>query len=100
MLISQLFSGNADLETVAGGGRRILAPETSDSVALIQQALLAIGASFPTGGVDGAFGQETADAVVAFKRSRNLVPGDPVVGPGTTKRLDLEEPVRNFVCEA
>jgi hypothetical protein len=90
MLQSQLFSGNADLASVAAGARRIRAPESSDSVALIQKALLAVGATFESGGVDGIFGRETGNAVVAFKSSRNLAPLDPVVGPGTTKRLDLE----------
>src|SRR3954454_3290404 len=90
MLVSSLFASSGDLANVAAGGRRILAPEVSDSVALIQQALLAVGAALPTSQVDGAFGEETGAAVSRYKRDRVLSPEDPVVGPGTTKRLDLE----------
>lgn len=90
MLISQLFSGNIDLELIASGGRRMLAPENSDSVALVQQALLAIGFPLKMGGVDGIFAQETGDAVTAFKTDRLLSPNDPVVGTGTIRRLDTE----------
>src|SRR5687768_2176884 len=90
MLTSTIFAGSADLENVAAGGRRILAPETSDSVALIQQALLAVGMELPAAGVDDNFGGETGTAVSLFKADRSVLPSDPVVGPGTTKRLDLE----------
>jgi len=44
----------------------------------------------PTGGVDGVFAAETGDAVSRFKADRAVLPADPVVGPGTTQRLDLE----------
>jgi hypothetical protein len=90
MFKSKLFFGNADLELVAAGGRTILAPEVSDSVTLIQQALLAIGFPLKAAGIDGDFGTETGDAVSAFKRSRALSPADPIVGPGTIQQLDLE----------
>jgi hypothetical protein len=65
-------------------------PEVSDSVALIQEALVAIGMDLPIGGVDDAFGDETGTAVSDFKSDRNILPSDPVVGPGTVQRLDLE----------
>lgn len=90
MLQSSLFSGSADLNDVAAGNRRILAPEVSDSVALIQEALVAIGISLPTNGIDDAFGSETGTAVSNFKADRNVLPSDPVVGVGTITRLDLE----------
>jgi hypothetical protein len=90
MLISSIFAGNSDLERVAAGVRRIMAPETSDSVARIQQALIAVGLELATAGVDDNFGAETGVAVSAFKADRGISPSDPVVGPGTTKRLDLE----------
>lgn len=90
MLISQLLSQSADLQKVAAGGRRILSPEVSDSVALLQQALLAIGFALPDAGVDGAFGGEMGEAVTAYKASRELNPTDPVVGAGTSQRLDVE----------
>lgn len=90
MLHSLLIGSSSDLAFVAEGGRRILAPESSDSVARIQQALLMLGANLPESGIDGTFGTETGLAVSAFKESRGLSPSDPVVGVGTTKRLDLE----------
>lgn len=90
MLVSQLFAGNADLELVAAGGRRMLEPEQSDSVALVQIALVAIGFELKLAGIDENFGQETGDAVVRFKTDRGLFPNDPVVGPRTIQRLDLE----------
>ena len=90
MLSSSIFAGSADLEGVAAGTRRILAPEVSDTVALVQQALLAVGMELLESGVDSAFGDETGQAVSMFKADRALSPSDPVVGPGTTRRLDLE----------
>jgi hypothetical protein len=90
VLVSSILAGNPDLEAVAGGLRTIKAPETSDSVGVIQQALLAVGMEFPVSGVDAGFGGETGTAVSAFKADRAVLPADPVVGPGTTKRLDLE----------
>jgi hypothetical protein len=90
MLHSSLIGGSSDLVSVAEGQRRILSPEHSDSVERIQQALVLLGTDFPESGIDGKFGDETGIAVSAFKESRGLSPSDPVVGIGTTKRLDLE----------
>ncbi|MVN74711.1 hypothetical protein GO988_00045 [Hymenobacter sp. HMF4947] len=90
MLQSSLIGGSADLAAVAAGARRIQAPENSDAVARIQQALICCGFELPSSGIDGHFGDETGRAVVAFKTARNLFPNDPVVGVGTTARLDLE----------
>lgn len=90
MLYSSLIGGSPDLVSVSEGGRRIQSPESSDSVQIIQQALLMLGANLPESGIDGTFGTETGLAVSAFKESRGLSPSDPVVGVGTTKRLDLE----------
>jgi peptidoglycan hydrolase-like protein with peptidoglycan-binding domain len=89
MLHSLLIGGSADLKSVAEGVRLIQAPESSDAVA-IQQALILVGGSLSNSGIDGMFGDENGRAVSAFKKSRNLSPSDPVVGAGTTKRLDLE----------
>lgn len=89
-LHSLLLGGSPDLNNVASGARTIRAPEESDSVALLQQALVAIEASLPTGGIDGAFGSETGRIVTAYKNERGLAPDDPVVGPGTTNSLDIE----------
>src|SRR5262249_10849620 len=90
MLNSTLFSSSQDLASVEAGARRIMAPETSDTVALIQQALLAVGFGLPNAGVDSNFGPETGATVSEFKNDRVVLPADPIVGPGTTRRLDLE----------
>jgi hypothetical protein len=90
MLQSSLIGDSADLASVAAGGRRIQAPESSDAVARIQQALICIGFELPEAGVDGVFGDETGAAIIAFKTDRGLFPNDPVVGTRTTARLDLE----------
>lgn len=90
MLTSELLSPSADLQNVAQGGRTIRAPETSEAVGLIQEALLEVGSLLPLFGTDENFGNETGTAVTAFKQSHNLSPSDPVVGVGTINRLDFE----------
>lgn len=90
MLTSDLFLDSADLAAVAAGSRKILAPEVSDSVARVQQALATVGLKLPQFGVDRSFGSETGAAVSAFKMDRALQPTDPVVGKGTITRLDAE----------
>jgi hypothetical protein len=89
-LTSQLLGSSGDLVSVSEGTRRVLAPEVSDSVALIQQALLASGFDLAESGVDDGFGDETGTAVTNFKTSRGLIPNDPVVGIGTILQLDAE----------
>src|SRR4051812_46734129 len=90
MLSSSLFLASADLASVEGGGRRMLSPETSESVGLVQQALLSIGEVLPRAGIDENFGTETGSAVSRYKVDRLLSPSDPVVGRGTIRRLDAE----------
>ncbi|MGP4114926.1 peptidoglycan-binding domain-containing protein [Streptomyces sp. 4N509B] len=90
MLTSDLLRDSADLAEVAAGNRRVHAPENSESVGLVQQALVATGFPLPEFGVDRAFGTETGTAVSAFKTDRGLQPSDPVVGTGTITRLDAE----------
>jgi hypothetical protein len=90
MLVSNLLSPNAELQGVAAGTGTIRAPEQSDAVALIQEALVAIEYSLPVAGIDDTFGNETGSAVSQFKASRGLSPTDPVVGVGTSNRLDFE----------
>lgn len=89
MFVSKLFSGNSDLQDVADGARVIEAPEESDSVSLVQQALLAIGFSFPDNGIDGVFNEETDAAVSAFNEDRGIAEGA-TVGAESIARLDLE----------
>ncbi|WP_033287627.1 peptidoglycan-binding domain-containing protein [Amycolatopsis jejuensis] len=89
-LVSSLFAGNGDLGTVADGGRTIQAPESSDSVSLIQQALASLGFELPEAGADGIFGAETGTAVSAFKADRVILPSNPIVGRGTIGGLDRE----------
>ena len=90
MLRSSIFKSSKDLAGVAAQSRRMLSPETSDSVGLVQQALIAVGEVLPFAGIDNHFGDETGRIVSAYKANRALSPSDPVVGPGTTRRLDLE----------
>lgn len=90
MLFSSLIGESADLAAVAAGNRRVMAPESSEAVARIQQALICLDFELPAAGVDGIFGDETGEAIVAFKTDRGLFPNDPVVGKGTIARLDLE----------
>lgn len=90
MLTSQLFSGSQDLQDVSDGVRTIEDQEESDSVALIQEALLAIGYTQPAFGVDDIFSGETVDAIVDFKQSRGLSNTDPDVDAETIDRLDFE----------
>jgi hypothetical protein len=73
-LHSQLLGSSPDLSGVAAAVRTMRSPEVSDSVALVQQALVAIEASLPNSGIDGGFGQETGAVVSAYKTSRGLVP--------------------------
>lgn len=90
MLISELIGGHGELVAAAAGSLTIRAPERSEAVERIQAALVCLGFDLPEAGCDGVFGAETGTAVSAFKESRGLEPADPVVGVGTTKRLDLE----------
>ena len=92
MLRSNLLGSIADLQAVASGQRRIVAPETSDSVAAIQAALVAVGFGMPTTDIDGKLttGGETAGAIIAYKTAQGLIPNDPVVGVGTANALDSQ----------
>src|SRR5262245_3526970 len=59
------------------------------AVTALQTALAERG--FDPGGVDGAFGNGTQDAVVAFQQSAGL-PADGTVGPVTAQALGLTPP--------
>ena len=81
-LQSPLLSGNPVLDRVLRGANVLFAGSASNdpvAVQLIQRALTGLGLSMPvsfrTGGPDGRFGQETADAVIAFQKI--AFPGQP-----------------------
>src|SRR5436190_243778 len=78
------------LEPAAG---EALVSNDSEAVAALQQALVDTGIDVGTDGVDGLYGEDTANAVLAFKQRESLAqPGeddfDGVTSVGTTARLD------------
>jgi hypothetical protein len=86
-LQSQRFKGDATLESCVNGYRMTFNDPNADSVRKVQFALLDLGYPMRRAG-DGLFGEETCDAVAAFKTDEGLSPNNPVVGPGTMTRLD------------
>lgn len=68
------------------GTHRMLAPEENLSVMRVQEGLNRLG--FDAGELDGIFGPTTGEAVHAFKAAHGLAPDDPVVGRGTSAKLD------------
>jgi hypothetical protein len=93
-MLSQLFAGDALLETVAANGDRISRTQhTSDpAVGKLQTALLIWDPTcLPDHGADSSYGDETARTVLRFKREE-LGVGPPDlyddVGPRTVIRLD------------
>lgn len=87
-LRSPRFAGDPVLEACLAGTHRMMSPEEGIAVTKIQAALIDLGFALPTFGADGKFGDETGQAVAAFKTGEQLAPNDPVVGPGTMGRLD------------
>ncbi len=86
-LQSPRFQGIQVLDDCLNGRHRMMSPETGIGVERVQQALIDLGYGIPSGAT-GNFLGETSAAVVEFKREHQLVPGDPVVGPGTMGALD------------
>jgi peptidoglycan hydrolase-like protein with peptidoglycan-binding domain len=94
-LQSRLFRGDAKLEAAAVSDPAHIMPGTSgDHVRKIQLALNRLdGADLDP---DGRYGQATADAVLAYKRKRNIVnrsyqtQADNIVGKMTIAALDRE----------
>jgi peptidoglycan hydrolase-like protein with peptidoglycan-binding domain len=87
-VVSQRFAGNETLRRCVDEGHRMLLGEPDQpAVRKLQRALLDLGYAV-AGGDDGAFGQGTADAVVAFKFDEGLEPHDGVASRGTIGRLD------------
>jgi len=62
----------------------------------VQQALIDLGYALPLSGDDGNYGQETYDAVLAYKRQFNILTTsgylDGIVGPKTIAHLDSRFP--------
>jgi hypothetical protein len=101
-LRSLRFADDPDLQAVASGHVRLgrvgdsphPAPILSygPAVRKVQQSLLDLGYALPRYGDDSRYGQETYDAVLAYKQRFNIrtVSGylDGVVGPKTIKHLD------------
>src|SRR5260370_41234084 len=94
-LQSKLFQGDPKLEAAAISDPGHIGPGAmGDHVAKIQQALnLLDGASIAQ---DGKYGPATANAVLAYKRKRNIVnlayetQADNIVGKMTMASLDRE----------
>jgi peptidoglycan hydrolase-like protein with peptidoglycan-binding domain len=88
-LISPRFSGDPILEQCLDGDHRMLQPEQGPAVQKVQQALIDLGYTIPSGAT-GNFLAETATAVVAFKNAHTITPNDPVVGKLTMAALDAD----------
>lgn len=86
-LTSPRFKGEPTLEACAAGTHRMLTPEQGIAVRIVQEALLELGFALPSG-ADGAFGDETTEAVHQFKRLNSIFPDDGVVGPKTMNALN------------
>lgn len=93
-MLSQLFAGDVLLDQIADDRARISRTQHADDPAVgkIQTALLIWDPGcLPSFGADGNYGNETAQAVVRFKRDELGVPPQSIVddvGPETVKRLD------------
>ena len=85
-LQSARFSGDPVLGRCLAGSHRMFAPEENLSVMRVQEALRRL--DFDPGGLDGIFGAATGAAVSSFKEAHGLSPSDPVVGVGTSGKLD------------
>jgi len=68
----------------------MFAPEQGPAVQKVQEALIDLEFPLPIHGADALFGDETGEAVTAYKRKKGLTPDDPVVGPGTMAALNQD----------
>jgi subtilisin family serine protease len=100
-------SARSDLEAVANGRLRLgragdsqdPAPIRSSGGAVkeIQLALIELGWPLPKFGADGSYGEETYQAVLAYKRQYNILTAsgdlDGIVGPKTILHIDAALPL-------
>ncbi|VVB89625.1 Uncharacterised protein [uncultured archaeon] len=93
---SPCFKGQPTIEACFHGKHRMLVGEQDhDAVRRVQYALIAAGHEMPkttrngTAPPDGKYGEETSNAVIAFKNKYpKISPKDGVVGPLTSEALD------------
>jgi hypothetical protein len=88
-LFAPRFFGDPVLLSCITAGHRIHAfsGDPITAIMILQQALADLGYAVS---VDGDFGDETGNAVVAYKQSKGLFPDDAVVGEGTMTALDQD----------
>jgi Putative peptidoglycan binding domain len=100
------FAADPELQAVARGQLQLgrsndpgwPAPIRSQGarVRKVQRALIDLGFALPLNGDDGRYGQETYNAVLAYKRQYNIRTAsgylDGIVGPKTMTRLDAQFP--------
>ena len=115
-LTSNLFAGDARLEACAtSNASHITLGATGPHVCKVQAAVMVLdGAAIEQGELDaGRYGESTARAVLAYKKSRNIVnrayqsQADNIVGIMTIKAMDEElikrqavmKPGRGRKCE-
>lgn len=88
-LRSARFRGDFRLEDIHAGevARFLRFGDSGPPVSALQGALIDAGFPIPDGAT-GVFGQQTANAVSAFKSFHGLIPDDPVAGVQTLTVLD------------
>ncbi len=85
---SPRFGRDKNFAGLLAGTQYLRKGASGTTVTKLQQALLDLGFTLPKYGVDGQFGEETDAAVRAFQGSKSLKV-DGVVGPDTSKALDM-----------
>jgi hypothetical protein len=91
-LKSPRFSKLLDLEDVYDGTTTLGPGSSGRGVQAVQQSLRDIGFSLPTEGADGHFGQETANALLAYQKANSIRPADATINAATMDALDRRFP--------
>lgn len=94
-LVSARFFDSAELQSCANDdSAHLTAGSNGPAVALVQDALIDLGADLGVAGADGVYGQDTATAVRTYKTERDIRNAqgviDDVVGKKTIAALDAE----------